>query len=152
NNADLYINGVKQTISKITPPRGTQTSNEGEGIIGNHIPLNRGWDGLIDELRIYNRALSAAEIVSLYDQGNNASFNFSLSNSMSLEHPRGNPNPRLPRRVLFLDPRSLFLSRHQGSPKEAVPLLHRNLAPHPVPACLRSPLPPLAPLAPPRSL
>src|SRR5262245_27892947 len=89
NNADLYINGVKQTISKITPPRGTQTSNEGEGIIGNHIPLNRGWDGLIDELRIYNRALSAAEIVSLYDQGNNASFNFSLSNSMSLSATQG---------------------------------------------------------------
>jgi len=89
NNADLYINGVKQTISKINPPRGTQTSNEGEGIIGNHIPLNRGWDGLIDELRIYNRALSAAEIVSLYDQGNNASFNFSLSNSMSLSATQG---------------------------------------------------------------
>ena len=89
NNADLYINGVKQTISKITPPQGTQTSNEGEGIIGNHIPLNRGWDGLIDELRIYNRALSAAEIVSLYDQGNNASFNFSLSNSMSLSATQG---------------------------------------------------------------
>src|SRR5262245_17150073 len=89
NNADLYINGVKQIISKITPPRGTQTSNEGEGIIGNHIPLNRGWEGLIDELRIYNRALSAAEIVSLYDQGNNASFNFSLSNSMSLSATQG---------------------------------------------------------------
>src|SRR5262249_16089134 len=56
NSADLYINGVKQTISKTSPPRGTQTSNEGEGIIGNNIPLNRGWAGLIDELRIYNRA------------------------------------------------------------------------------------------------
>jgi hypothetical protein len=89
NNADLYINGVKQTISKIALPQGTQTANEGEGIIGNRIPLNRGWDGLIDELRIYNRALSAAEIVSLYDQGNNPPFNFSLSNSMSLSATQG---------------------------------------------------------------
>jgi hypothetical protein len=89
NDADLYINGVKQTISKITSPRGRQTANEGEGFIGNRIPLNQGWDGLIDELRIYNRALSATEIVSLYDQGNNAPFNFSLANSMSLSATQG---------------------------------------------------------------
>lgn len=89
NNADLYINGVKQTISKITSPQGTQTANEGAGIIGNRIPLNRGWDGLIDELRVYNRALSAAEIVSLYDQGNSGPFNFSLANSMSLSATQG---------------------------------------------------------------
>jgi hypothetical protein len=89
NNADLYINGVKQTMSKITSPQGTQTANEGAGIIGNQIPLNRGWVGLIDELRIYDRALSAAEIVSLYDQGNSGPFNFSLANSMSLSATQG---------------------------------------------------------------
>jgi Concanavalin A-like lectin/glucanases superfamily/Bacterial Ig domain len=89
NNADLYINGVKQTISKISSPQGTQTANEGAGIIGNRIPLNRGWNGLIDELRVYNRALSAAEIVSLYDQGNSGPFNFSLANSMSLSATQG---------------------------------------------------------------
>jgi len=89
NNADLYINGVKQTISKISSPQGTQIANEGAGIIGNRIPLNRGWGGLIDELRVYNRALSAAEIVSLYDQGNSGPFNFSLANSMSLSATQG---------------------------------------------------------------
>jgi Concanavalin A-like lectin/glucanases superfamily/Bacterial Ig domain len=89
NNADLYINGVKQTISKISSPQGTQTANEGAGIIGNRIPLNRGWEGLIDELRVYNRALSASEIVSLYDQGNSGPFNFSLANSMSLSAIQG---------------------------------------------------------------
>jgi Concanavalin A-like lectin/glucanases superfamily len=89
NNPDLFINGIKQTISRITSPQGTQTANEGEGIIGNRIPLNRGWDGLIDELRIYNRALSATEIVSLYDQGNSGPFNFSLANSMSLAATQG---------------------------------------------------------------
>jgi hypothetical protein len=89
NNADLYINGVKQTISKISSPQGTQTANEGAGIIGNRIPLNRGWEGLIDELRVYDRALSASEIVSLYDQGNSGPFNFSLANSMSLSAIQG---------------------------------------------------------------
>ena len=48
----------------------------------------RNWDGLIDELRLYNRALSAAEIVSLYQQ-DNQSFNFSLANSMSLSATQG---------------------------------------------------------------
>lgn len=33
NNADLYISGVKQTISKITAPQGTQTINGGHGEI-----------------------------------------------------------------------------------------------------------------------
>ena len=89
NNPDLYINGVKQTISTITSPQGTQTLNGGTGIIGNRIPLDRGWKGIIDELRVYNRALSASEIVSLYDQGNSGPFNFSLANSMSLSATQG---------------------------------------------------------------
>jgi hypothetical protein len=63
NKPDLYINGVNQTISTFTSPQGTQTLNEGTGIIGNRIPLNQGWQGIIDDLRVYNRALSAAEIV-----------------------------------------------------------------------------------------
>jgi Concanavalin A-like lectin/glucanases superfamily/Chitobiase/beta-hexosaminidase C-terminal domain/Family of unknown function (DUF6298) len=68
NNPDLYINGVKQTISPITPPQGTQTLNGGTGIIGNRIPLDRGWKGIIDDLRVYNRTLSATEIQTLYQQ------------------------------------------------------------------------------------
>jgi hypothetical protein len=68
NNPDLYINGVKQTISTITSPQGTQTANGGTGIIGNRIPLDRGWQGIIDDLRVYNRALSATEIQTLYQQ------------------------------------------------------------------------------------
>jgi hypothetical protein len=89
NNPDLYVNGIKQTISRITSPQGTQSSNEGEGMIGNRIPLNRGWDGLIDELRIYNRALSATEIVFFYDQANSGPFNFALANSMNLSVTQG---------------------------------------------------------------
>jgi Concanavalin A-like lectin/glucanases superfamily len=89
NNPNLYINGVKQTISTITSPLGTQTLNEGTGIIGNRIPLDQGWDGLIDEFRVYKRALSASEVVSLYDQGNSGPFNFSLANSMNMSVTQG---------------------------------------------------------------
>jgi parallel beta-helix repeat protein len=49
----------------------------------------RNWDGLLDEIRVYNRALSGSEIVSLYNQDNSAPFNFSLSNSMSLSATQG---------------------------------------------------------------
>ena len=68
NNPDLYINGVKQTISTITSAQGTQTLNGGTGIIGNRIPLDQGWKGIIDDLHVYNRALSATEIQTLYQQ------------------------------------------------------------------------------------
>jgi hypothetical protein len=86
NNPDLYIDGVKQTVSRITAPQGTQTVNGGNGQLG---LIGKGWDGLIDELRIHNRALTAAEIVSLYGQGNSGPFNFSLANSTSLSAAQG---------------------------------------------------------------
>jgi Concanavalin A-like lectin/glucanases superfamily/Chitobiase/beta-hexosaminidase C-terminal domain len=86
NNPDLYINGVKQTISQIASPQGTQTVNGGNGELG---IIGKDWDGLIDELRIHDRALTEAEIVSLYDQGNSGPFNFSLANSMSLSAAHG---------------------------------------------------------------
>ena len=44
----------------IAPP-----SNAGTTYIGNRLDLTRGWDGLIDDLRIYNRLLSDGEVLSL---------------------------------------------------------------------------------------
>ena len=62
-----YINGVKQVneqdISTVT------------GSINNTADLSvgtaYGWnvDGILDEVRIYNRALTTAEITDLYNQG-----------------------------------------------------------------------------------
>ena len=86
NNADLYLDGVKQTVSEITAPQGIQTFNGVNAEVG---IIGKGWDGLIDELRIHNRALTAAEIVSLYGQGNSGPFNFSLANSTSLSVAQG---------------------------------------------------------------
>jgi Concanavalin A-like lectin/glucanases superfamily len=128
NKPDLYINGVNQTISTFTSPQGTQTLNEGTGIIGNRIPLNQGWQGIIDDLRVYNRALSAAEIVSLYDLGNSGPFNFSLSNSMSLSATQGGLQRTRSQRILSLDHLSLFPSQHQAYLREPLPPSHKQIA------------------------
>jgi outer membrane protein assembly factor BamB len=62
----MYINGVSQTITTFTAPSGAQSSNVGTAYIGNRAAGDRYFNGLIDELRIYNRILSAAEINALY--------------------------------------------------------------------------------------
>jgi hypothetical protein len=62
NTPVFYINGQLQTTTTRTAPAGTQDSNVGTGYIGNAPALNRSWDGRIDDMRIYNRLLSAAEV------------------------------------------------------------------------------------------
>jgi hypothetical protein len=61
----LYINGVRMIVQTTTPPSVTPPSYAGTTYIGNRLDLTRGWDGLIDDLRIYNRLLSDAEVQSL---------------------------------------------------------------------------------------
>ena len=61
----LYVNGVKVNVTKLTSPSVTPPSYAGTTYIGNRLDLTRGWDGLIDDLRIYNRLLTDAEVQSL---------------------------------------------------------------------------------------
>jgi len=58
----FYVNGVLQGTTSRTTPVGTQASNAGTGYIGNAAALDRSWDGRIDDVRIYNRLLSASEV------------------------------------------------------------------------------------------
>jgi hypothetical protein len=89
-NISLYQDGVLQAgpvgidSSKIR----TDTSPIliGSSPVSNNWLHN--WNGFIDEFRLYNRALSADEIASLYQQ-DNQSFNFSLANSMNLSAAQG---------------------------------------------------------------
>jgi hypothetical protein len=62
NEPQIYINGTNQTLTKISNGSGSQISNAGTGYIGNRSTLDRSFDGRIDEVRIYNRPLTAAEI------------------------------------------------------------------------------------------
>ena len=69
----LYMNGelVAQTVTTVRPFGDLDpASNPGVGI-GNHggyptTPHNFPFDGLIDELSVYNRALTAGEIQGIY--------------------------------------------------------------------------------------
>ena len=64
NNAKLYLDGeLKVTVT-------LKLQNHNEGIVigaGNNPGVSQFFNGLIDEVRIYNRALSAAEISAIYN-------------------------------------------------------------------------------------
>ena len=67
----LYVNGVLQSDSVSYPSGlavGTSPMKIGVFYTDNNLPF----DGGIDDVRIYNRALSAAEVSQLYTTNNTA--------------------------------------------------------------------------------
>jgi hypothetical protein len=66
-DVSLYVDGVfQETITHTTGGN----SNTGALLIGKSYPATGGYfDGLIDDVRIYNRVLSADEIKRLYNTG-----------------------------------------------------------------------------------
>ena len=67
NNLKLYVNGAPDrfaTISQTTVPR-SSSSPFYVGALGSADTL--GFNGLIDEVRVYNRALSPTEVLNLYN-------------------------------------------------------------------------------------
>lgn len=58
----FYVNGKKMTTTTLTQPSGTAPSLSGTGYIGNNSANTRNWNGLIDDLRVYNRLLSDSEV------------------------------------------------------------------------------------------
>jgi hypothetical protein len=70
--AKLYIDGTVETTFTASASRTVNTTATGDATIGADIPSaqNRYFLGAIDEPRIYNRALSAGEILALYNAGN----------------------------------------------------------------------------------
>ena len=67
NRIKLYKNGVEITAKSVQWTNGFD-STDGTADIGSGVTLDK-WDGQIDEVRIYNRALSAAEVLELYQTG-----------------------------------------------------------------------------------
>ena len=70
NTYSIYVDGIF-TKSEV---RTDQYPSSDIIHFGNHIPwknanVNPGFDGLIDDVRIYDRALSAAEVQALYNLG-----------------------------------------------------------------------------------
>ena len=58
----FYVNGARQTTVALTMPSGAAPPLTGTGYIGNRAALDRAWSGLIDDLRVYHRLLSDAEV------------------------------------------------------------------------------------------
>lgn len=73
NDPVFYVNGVAQTLGPDTNPTNGHTYRPGTGDlkIGNRDfvsdSLNQDFDGLIEDARIYNRVLSATEILEIYN-------------------------------------------------------------------------------------
>jgi hypothetical protein len=67
-DAKIYYNGVLQPATSV-PWSGAISYNGAWFAIGQQKDLNRPFNGLIDEADVYNRALTAAEIESIYAAG-----------------------------------------------------------------------------------
>jgi len=67
----FYINGVATTTTVISQPTGTYNSDSSDffGIGRDPTYGGTGYSGTLDEVRIYNRILSASEIMALYNAG-----------------------------------------------------------------------------------
>jgi len=61
----FYVNGARRTTVALTMPSGAAPPLTGTAYIGNRAALDRAWSGPIDDLRIYNRLLSDAEVLAL---------------------------------------------------------------------------------------
>jgi hypothetical protein len=67
-NAQYYVNGVASGSSQSSGAPVAGSTNVG---IGNVIAANNGFDGTLDDVRIYNRVLTTQEIKDLYSVGIN---------------------------------------------------------------------------------
>ena len=77
NQVDLFINGKETTYNSQTSGVGSANADATlNSWIGNIIVASMTFDGLIDEVRVYNRILTATEIQSLFNSGA-AKFNIS---------------------------------------------------------------------------
>jgi len=101
----LYVNGTNLALTTLTTPTLTPPSYAGTSFIGNRLDLTRGWNGLIDDLRIYNRLLTNTEVQTLaaetppnlapvVNAGGNQSLILPATASLGgMVTDDGNPNP-----------------------------------------------------------
>ena len=65
----IYFNGVLQSLDVNTAGVGTIDDDSAiDLIIGSSATISRTFDGIISDVQIYNKALSAAEVLSIYSQ------------------------------------------------------------------------------------
>ena len=70
NVPSLYIDGIFYQLPTAVTPIGTRSDDSASAaIIGGNTAGSRTSNGLMDDIRIYNRALSATEVRQLYNMG-----------------------------------------------------------------------------------
>lgn len=69
NVMSIYVNGVLNNSVTKSTTQGIATSTVNVSIGANQLDNNRFTNGLIDDVRIYNRSLSASEVQQLYSAG-----------------------------------------------------------------------------------
>ncbi len=70
NDPTWYVNGVAQVVTEYLTPSGTAVDDSADKlVIGRSLVYGRWIDVKIDDVRIYNRALSASEVKQLYNMG-----------------------------------------------------------------------------------
>jgi hypothetical protein len=93
NQVGIYANGTNQ---KTISASGTTSANTANFLIGASNSAAAGfWDGSIDDVRVYNRLLSPAEVQSLYNSGSPgpvAYWKFEESTGTSVADTTGNNN------------------------------------------------------------
>lgn len=67
NMLKMYINGVLDSEIKVTGTVGQYNNNI--EVAGNHRQANRNFEGSLDGVQVYSKALSAIEILKLYQEG-----------------------------------------------------------------------------------
>ncbi len=69
-NVKIYVNGVETAYGATQNAVGTRTSDAALSLyIGNESGGTRSFDGLMDDVRVYNRVLTASEITAVYRAG-----------------------------------------------------------------------------------
>jgi hypothetical protein len=70
NDPIIYRNGSSIAITEEFAPSGSRITDAGNNLlIGDVADGDRAYKGVIDDVRIYNRALSPTEIQQLYNLG-----------------------------------------------------------------------------------
>ncbi|MFA7662684.1 MAG: LamG domain-containing protein [Patescibacteria group bacterium] len=93
-NLKIYLNGSEETIAtKLSDGSVTMansTINMGVGVGG--IGTNSFWDGMLDTVNLWSRALSGAEITELYNSGTGMYYNGTIFVTGSVANTTNLPN------------------------------------------------------------
>lgn len=83
-NYNIYINGSADNAVKTVDNSGTMTNTSRNLYIGVEAGSGNWWNGIIDEVGIWSRALTSDEISTLYNSGNGLTYPFTTTSIKSI--------------------------------------------------------------------